>query len=250
MSPDRNPMGGSTGSQVALRLPLHDQFTQRPPAPGLEGRFCSSTDLGCTRPVVDWMPVPADGRLTALVPSAYSGYAEVRGSGYPNSLFVVDAPMVRDFVLYSHALVPIEGLAAIGRVLMQPVLPPDGGLLVAAVLDCNGLVPAGVRVSLSSGGDPFALIGGVPVPGRVEAGADGTIIFNQIPPGPAVVTVTVPDGRVVRELAVDVRGGWYTEVFLRPIVYSADEFCSTDSSPAVPGNLDAVGRFRLCDPAQ
>lgn len=236
--------------QVALRLPMHDQFTQQPPTTPLEGRLCSNTDLGCTRPLVDWTAVPQDGRLAALVPSGFQGYAEVRGEGYPRSLFVIDTPVLRDLDLYSHALVPIEGLLGIGQVLMQPVLPDDGGLFVAAVLDCDGDAAEGVRVSLSSAGDPFVLVGGVPVAGSDVAADQGTVVFNQVRPGPLVVTVSLPDGRKVREQAVEIRGGWYGELFLRPIVYSADEMCSIGEGRLIPGRAESAGRLRPCEPRE
>lgn len=239
---------GSGVGQVALRLPLHDQFTQEPPRSPLEARFCASTDLACTRPIVDWMEVPADGRVTTLVPSGFLGYAEVRGAGYPDSLYIIDTPILRDLDLYSHVLVAVEGLVAIGQILMQPALQADQGLLVTAPLDCNGEAAEGVLVDISTGGDPFVLVGGVPVAGSNMTTADGTVIFNGIPPGPAVVTVTLPDGRTVREQGVYIRGGWFSEAFLRPIVYSASELCGFGSDQPVPGRLESAGRLRLCQP--
>lgn len=236
--------------QVALRLPLHDQFTQEPPRTALEARLCASSDLACTRPIVDWMAVPADGRVTTLVPSGFLGYAEVRGAGYPNSLYIIDTPVLRDLDLYSHVLVAIEGLLAIGQILMQPVLQADQGLIIAAPLDCNGVAAEGVRVDISTGGDPFVLVGGVPVAGSNVSTADGTVIFNRVPPGPAVVTVTLPDGRKMREQGVYIRGGWFSETFPRPIVYSASELCGIGSDQPVPGRLESVGRIQLCQPPE
>ncbi|MEY2935261.1 MAG: hypothetical protein RL033_6010 [Pseudomonadota bacterium] len=240
-------LGKSGNTQVALRLPIIDQFTQAPPESGMQGRFCSSTDLGCTRPVVDWMPLPADGRLSALVSSGFAGYAELRGSGYPNILFIVDTPVLRDLELYAHALVSIEGVMAIGQVLMQPVLQPNAGLLVASVLNCDGDAAEGVHIELSSGGQPVVLLGGIPVAGGRDTARDGVVIFNQVPPGPARVRVTLPDGRLVREQAVDVRGGWYSGLYLRPIVYSAEELCSIDGARPQPGHAEFIGRLRVCE---
>lgn len=237
---------GTGNSQVTLRLPLHDQFTQMPPNTQLEGRLCSATDLGCTRPITNWTAVPPDGRLTTLVPSSFTGYAEVRGNGYPDSLFVVDVPVLRDLDLYSHPLVSRDGLAAIGQVLMTPVLDEGEGLFVASVLNCEGVAAEGVVVELSSSADPFVIVGGVPVAGSNVTGPNGTVAFNRVSPGPALISATLPDGRKLREQAVEVRGGWFSAGFLRPIVYSANELCAIGVGNPVPGRQDALGRLRPC----
>ncbi|RLB50931.1 MAG: hypothetical protein DRJ42_17885 [Deltaproteobacteria bacterium] len=188
------------------------------PIPSLTSRLCSSVDVNCDAPLVEDVPITADGRMEVTVISGFRGYFEMTADGFMQTLMPI-GPIVKDSdpgaekVQLARTVV-VESVARTAGFEVDPTK----GHILALLASCDGFGRAGVSFSHDpASGDQFYLIGlspDVTAPASDESGNSG--VFN-MDPGFVTLTATLHEtGEFIGLQRVLVRAGSMTYMDLGP----------------------------------
>lgn len=188
------------------------------PIPAMAARLCSSVDINCDAPLVDVVPVDADGRMQVTVPSGFLGYFEITAADFMPTLLPI-GPVVADTNPAAEKIqlartVVVDSLARAAGFEVDPIKGHALSLLAA----CDGFGRAGVSFSHDPAtGDEFYLIGLSPDQAAVASDDSGNSGVFNVEPGFVNLTSTRHEtGEFVGRQRVLIRAGHMTYTNLSP----------------------------------
>jgi hypothetical protein len=224
----RSPRLRPTTESFEYHLNFYEVLLQTP-LPDLEVRACPKrgwSDPGCGVDVdAEGSTDPAgDVRLRIPFPSVsviqpWDGFLTVTGDNYYSDIRYFNLPIVGDVSLnLSGALnSTVSALSAVTGL----VSLPERGLLTLTIFDCSGLPAAGVSVTVEPSDAEtrrFYSKGNLQFDESLtETGADGLVIFGNVPSGVARIRAEVAETtEPLPDVEVVIRPSWRTNVYLEP----------------------------------
>lgn len=217
-APPPPPPPGVVGETVIYSLQLIDLSTLEPYAQ-VPVRACGTTDVGCAVPVADVTSDEA-GWVHLRLREYFEGYLEINSpSAVPYIFYLPQVPLrtMTDDGLLMISRNTYAGLLAAFDLEDDPTL---GGIAVRA-FDCQGDPAAGVTLTSAADGLGWYFDETLPSVERQETDRTGLGGFIGSKPGVSVLEAKLPDGTSIVRRNLNVRAGWMTAGYLKPI--AADE---------------------------
>jgi hypothetical protein len=212
---------------VTIKINLFDVITNEV-RPGLPLRACSWSDPTCLAPVRDSATMTDDGgNAQLLVPIGFRGFVDVAPTASQDILpaLVAIAPMP-DYAdaaaLSMNARMPLLTNDELAFLLssVQKSAGPEYGHLFFNALDCLGRGSAGLTVHVKTQSpETFVFYTdpeGTPSLTQQETSSAGYGGYMNLPPGPAIVTMSQSTGAIIGTQQIVLRAKSITYVVLGP----------------------------------
>ena len=203
-------------NRIIFSMQLVD-FTSRLVPRTILSRACTLTDVECTQPVSDWVPVDDQGWADLMLFEGFVGYIENVGEGYvPGQMYVTEPLDDSRSLGYPVPMISTDSLAALAALFEVP-LDLSLGLISVRSFDCQGVTAPGVSLQKPGAGVPWYFADGLPNISVDRTGEEGFGGFVNVPPGLVRVDAQTPTGMSIAGThTFVVRPGWFSSTFVSP----------------------------------
>ncbi len=186
------------------------------PIPGASVNACSTLDIACATPVGTATSDDA-GIALMQVPSGFSGYYELRATGFTSAIAAHTPQLGDEYVQEGMANVAL--IAAGGGLAGVTLDPNPMGTAIVSVLDCDQAPAVGMQVEVGAPGATETLVylaNSLPSASATETDTTGSAIIYNVPAGTLRLTASfAADHKPLRAMSTIARVGWVTFVQMR-----------------------------------